>query len=78
MTVVFRSMGRDYESAVMAGGFCGFMLGITANALASMEELARKHGPAPQAFMVVPLVGGFLIDFTNALLITLMTNLMVN
>lgn len=78
ITVVFRFMGRDYESAVMAGGFCGFMLGITANALASMQELAQKFGPAPQAFIVVPLVGGFLIDFTNALIITLMTNLMVN
>ena len=76
LTVVFRAMGRDYESAVMTGGFCGFMLGITANALASMEELAQKFGPAPQAFIVVPLVGGFLIDFTNALLITVAANLL--
>jgi ESS family glutamate:Na+ symporter len=76
LTAVFRAMGRDYESAVMAGGFCGFMLGITANALASMEELAQKFGPAPQAFIVVPLVGGFLIDFTNALLITVAANLL--
>jgi len=77
-TVVFRVMGRDYESAVMAGGFCGFMLGITANALASMQELTQKFGAAPQAFIVVPLVGGFLIDFTNALIITVLTNLVVN
>ncbi len=71
----FRAMGRDYESAVMAGGFCGFMLGITANAVACMDELERKFGPAPRAFLVVPLVGAFLIDFTNALLLTLAMNL---
>jgi ESS family glutamate:Na+ symporter len=75
-TASFRLMGRDYESAVMAGGFCGFMLGTTANALACMDVLSKKFGPAPRAFIVVPLVGAFLIDFTNALIITVMTNLL--
>jgi ESS family glutamate:Na+ symporter len=75
-TLTFRAMGRDYDAAVMSGGFCGFMLGTTANALACMEVLARKYGPAPRAFLVVPLVGAFLIDFTNALIITAMTNLL--
>jgi glutamate:Na+ symporter, ESS family len=70
----FRLMGRDYESAVMAGGFCGFMLGTTANAMACMDVLVRKYGPAPRAFIVVPVVGAFLIDFTNALVITAMMN----
>jgi ESS family glutamate:Na+ symporter len=70
--LAFRAMGRDYESAVMAGGFCGFMLGTTANAMACMTVLTEKHGPAPRAFLVVPLVGASLIDFTNALLITQM------
>jgi ESS family glutamate:Na+ symporter len=73
--VAFRAVGRNYEAAVMAGGFCGFMLGITANAVASMSVLEDKYGPAPRAFMVVPLVGAFLIDFSNALLITLTANL---
>jgi len=76
ITLSFRLMGRDYDSAVMAGGFCGFMLGTTANALACMDVLARKYGPAPRAFIVVPLVGAFLIDFTNALIITAMINLL--
>ncbi|MCC6857600.1 MAG: hypothetical protein IT158_03510 [Bryobacterales bacterium] len=73
--VTFRSMGRDYEAAVMAGGFCGFMLGTTANAVACMDVLVRKFGPAPRAFIVVPLVGAFLIDFTNAVVITALVNL---
>lgn len=72
--LVYPAMGRDYEAAVAAAGYSGFMLGVTANALAAMEELERKHGPAPQAFLVVPLVGAFLIDFTDALLLTLAAN----
>jgi ESS family glutamate:Na+ symporter len=75
VTACFYLMGRNYESAVMASGFCGFMLGITANAVACMEELVEKFGPAPQAFLVVPIVGAFLIDFVNALIITAMGNL---
>ena len=73
---VYRLMGRDYDAAVMSGGFCGFMLGTTANALASMGVLTEKHGPAPRAYLVVPLVGAFLIDFANALLITMMANVL--
>lgn len=66
----FYLLGRDYEAAVTTTGFCGVMLGITPNAMASMEEVARRHGPAPRAFLAVPIVGGFLLDFTNSLLIT--------
>jgi len=72
--VVFRAMGRDYDAAVMSGGYCGFMLGTTANAMACMNELATRYGPAPRAFLVVSLVGAFLIDFTNALIITQFLN----
>lgn len=50
------------------------MLGTTANAMACMDVLVKKYGPAPRAFIVVPLVGAFLIDFTNALVITAMAN----
>jgi ESS family glutamate:Na+ symporter len=74
VTLVFWSMGRKYEAAVTAAGFCGFMLGITANAVACMEELVEKYGPAPQSFLIVPIVGAFLIDFTNSLIITAMAN----
>ena len=71
---VFRLMGKDYEAAIMSGGFCGFMLGTTANAVACMSVLTEKYGPAPRAFIVVPLVGASLIDFTNATIINAMTN----
>ncbi|WP_132998832.1 sodium/glutamate symporter [Luteimonas arsenica] len=68
--VVFRMMGRDYDAAVMGGGFIGFMLGTTANAMAVMRTLVERYGAAPRAFLVAPLVGAFFIDFTNALIIT--------
>jgi ESS family glutamate:Na+ symporter len=73
---VFRLMGRNYESAVMSGGFIGFMLGTTANAMAVMRALVERYGPAPRAFLVAPIVGAFFIDFTNALIITLFLNLL--
>lgn len=63
-------MGRDYDAAVMASGFIGFMLGTTANAVAVMSSLTERYGVAPRAFLVAPIVGAFLMDFTNALIIT--------
>jgi ESS family glutamate:Na+ symporter len=73
---VFRMMGRDYESAVMSSGFAGFMLGTTANAMANMRALVERFGPAPRAFLVVPMVGAFFIDFSNALVITFFVNVL--
>jgi ESS family glutamate:Na+ symporter len=70
-----RFMGRDYESVVMAGGFTGFMLGTSANAMANMSALVERYGPAPKAFLTVPLVGAFFIDFINAVIITFCLNL---
>ena len=67
---LFQLMGRDYDAAIMGSGFCGFMLGTTANAMANMEALVDRYGPAPRAFLVVPMVGAFFVDFTNALIIT--------
>jgi ESS family glutamate:Na+ symporter len=71
----FRLMGRDYDAAVMSAGLCGFMLGTTANAMANMEALVDRYGPAPRAFLVVPMVGAFFLDFLNAIIITICLNL---
>jgi ESS family glutamate:Na+ symporter len=74
--VVFRVMGRDYDAAVMSGGFTGFMLGTTANAMAVMRTIVENFGPAPRAFLIAPIVGAFFIDFTNAIVITTFLNLL--
>lgn len=73
--LVFRVMGRDYEAAVMSAGMIGFGLGATSNALATMRVLAQRYGPAPRAFLIVPIVGAFLIDFANAMLTTAALNI---
>jgi ESS family glutamate:Na+ symporter len=70
--VVYRFMGRDYESAVVCAGFGGITLGSTATAIANMSAVTRDHGAAPRAFIVVPLVAGFFIDLVNAFIIGFM------
>ena len=74
ITYVF--MGRDYDAAVMSAGHVGFGLGITPNAVATMDVLEKKFGPSPRAVLIVTVVGAFLIDFTNSLIITLHLNFM--
>ena len=72
LLIVFRAMGRDYQAAVMCAGFGGIALGSTATAIANMTAVTREHGAAREAFIVVPLVCGFVIDIANALVISLM------
>ena len=67
---VFPVMGRDYEAAVTSAAFIGFMMGATATAIANMQALTKRYGPAPQAFLVVPLSGAFFIDIANAVALT--------
>ncbi len=67
--VAYRWLGRDYEAAVATAGWTGFMLGTTANAVACMDTLEARHGQAPRARLAIPVVGAFLIDFTNSFVI---------
>ena len=73
---LYRIMGRDYDAAVMTAGFAGVMLGTTANGMAVMRSVVERYGAAARAFLVVPVVGGFFLDFTNALIITLSINIL--
>jgi ESS family glutamate:Na+ symporter len=69
--VCFRFMGRDYEAAVTSAAFIGFNMGSTATAMANMQAIVNKYGPAPQSYLIVPLAGAFFIDLMNAFLLTL-------
>jgi glutamate:Na+ symporter, ESS family len=64
--VVWPLLGRDHEAAVMVAGLVGFGVGSTATAVAAMNAIVRRRGPAPRAQAIVPATGGFLIDLTNA------------
>ncbi|MGA0598001.1 sodium/glutamate symporter [Enterovirga sp. CN4-39] len=68
--VVFPAMGRDYEAAVVSAGFGGITLGSTATAIANMAAVTQQYGPAPRAFIIVPLVCGFFIDIINAIIVS--------
>ena len=70
--VVFPTMGRDYQAAVISSGFTGIGLGATPTAIANMTAVTRRHGAAPLAFIILPLISAFFIDLVNALAITLM------
>lgn len=70
IVVTFRAMGRDYDAAVMAAGHCGFALGATSNAMATMLTVVQRHGASRKAFLIVPPVGALLIDVTNGFMLT--------
>ena len=71
--LVFRAFGKNYDSTVMASGLIGFGLGATPNALVCMQALTNKYGPSEKAFFVVPIVGAFLVDISNAAIIAMMS-----
>jgi ESS family glutamate:Na+ symporter len=73
--IVFRFMGRDYESTVISAGFGGITLGSTATAIVNMTAVAKQYGAAHRAFIFVPLVCGFFIDLVNALIINFFVGL---
>lgn len=69
--ILFKALGKDYDAAVMVGGFTGHGLGATPNAIANMDAVVSKFGPSQKAFLIVPIVGAFLIDvFAMPIIIT--------
>lgn len=60
--VLFKILGKNYDAAVMVAGFAGHGLGATPNAMANMSAVVQRFGPSQKAFLVVPIVGAFLID----------------
>lgn len=68
----FLLFGKTYDGVMLGVGGIGFAMGATANGLANMQALAEKYGPSPRAWLIVSLVGAFLIDFINAIIITWM------
>jgi ESS family glutamate:Na+ symporter len=63
--IVFKALGKDFDAAVMAAGMAGHGLGATPNAIANMGAVTEKYGPSTKAFLIVPLVGAFLIDLVG-------------
>ena len=60
--VVFRILGANYDAAVMCSGLCGHGLGATPSAIVNMTAVTEEYGMSRRAFMIVPIVGAFLVD----------------
>jgi ESS family glutamate:Na+ symporter len=67
--VTSRLMGGDHDAAVISGGQVAAGLATTAVAMSVMQTLSERHGPAPLAFLLVPIVGAFFADIANAIVL---------
>lgn len=61
--ILFRLLGKNYDSAVMTGGFAGWGTGIAATAVVCMGAICEKYKlRSPKAFMIAPLCGAVFVD----------------
>ncbi len=60
--IIFRILGSNYDAAVMCAGLLGHGLGATPSAIVNMTAVKDKYGMSRKAFMIVPIVGAFLVD----------------
>jgi ESS family glutamate:Na+ symporter len=70
--ILFRVLGKNYTSAVISAGYIGSAMGATPTAMANMAAVTKEHGPSPIAFAVIPIVGAFIIQVSNAVVINIM------
>lgn len=73
--ITFRCCGKNYDSAIISVGHCGFGLGAVPVSMATMSAVCEKYRYSKIAFFVVPLVGGFISNITNAIIITAFLNI---
>lgn len=76
--VTFRACGKNYDAAIIAVGHTGFGLGAVPVSMATMNAVCSQYHYSKKAFFVVPLVGGFISNITNALIITIFLNIAKN
>jgi ESS family glutamate:Na+ symporter len=65
--LLFPLLGRDYDAAVTTAGFLGFGIASMPVAMATMDEVTKRHGPSPKAFLLITLAGAFFVDLANAM-----------
>lgn len=73
--ITFNLCGRDYDAAVIAVGHTGFGLGAVPVSMATMTSVCEQYYYSKLAFFVVPLIGGFISNITNAIAITTFMNI---
>ena len=65
--LLFPLLGRDYDAAVATAGFLGFGIASMPVAMATMDEVTKRHGPSPKGFLLITLAGAFFVDLANAM-----------
>lgn len=68
--LTFKLLGKNYDAAVMAVGHIGFGLGAVPVSMTTMSTVCAKYRYSRLAFFVVPVIGGFLSNITNAIIIS--------
>lgn len=69
--ILFRVIGKNYTAAVIIAGYIGSELGATPTAMANMAAVTQENGPSPIAFAVIPILGAFIVQVSNAIVINL-------
>jgi ESS family glutamate:Na+ symporter len=69
--VVFKFLGKNYTAAVISAGYIGSAMGATPTAMANMAAVTKEYGPSPVAFAVIPIMGAFIIQVSNAFVINI-------
>jgi len=62
-------LGKNYDAAIISGGFFGLIVGATPVAIANMDSASKEFGPSYKALLIIPLVGAFFLDIVNAMVI---------
>ena len=75
LLVIFPALGKDYQAAVLSAGFIGISLGSTPTAIAAMTAVTKRHGPSPNAFVILPLASALFVSLVNVAAITLFLSL---
>lgn len=68
--LTFKLCGKNYDAVVIAVGHIGFGLGAVPVSMATMKAVCTKYRFSKLAFFVVPVIGGFLSNITNAIIIS--------
>lgn len=69
--VIFRVLGKNYDSAVISAGYIGSVMGATPTAMANMTAVTKMNGASVIAFAIIPILGAFIIQVSNAFVINL-------
>ncbi|WP_410686422.1 sodium/glutamate symporter [Avibacterium paragallinarum] len=73
--ITFRLCGKNYDAAIIATGHSGFGLGAVPVSMTTMTAVCNRYHYSQIAFFVVPLIGGFISNISNALIITFFLNI---